>query len=1161
MAQPATADSPLVVISYHLEDKQWVDRVLAHLRRAAAKPNVSLHHLPENRPLRKAIRTQLDLVKAKVVVLVVSPNYMGSPASEDELNYLSGLPKHVRGFVLVTQHTGSAEFSKLPSDFLTVNAVPLTEASIERQDEILSGLVKLVDSFLTEDSASPPPPEDNERQPTIADLAKFALSDEVDDALRRARKLATASTVRPSTVTTPALLFGLAEGGRVVINYFRSPQFLWKELTAGGEDVYTKALMEGFPGLISLGERASQSIESIPAQTDLVTANVVKVFAFAEEIAVRTIPQTSGKPGEGVVRFHEVHPRIGARHLLGALLALDPSDGSTGASRYLAWFARSTSEVAALRKRFYDFIVKNLPDDDHQAWRSILIDLKLPESRITPEQKVEPKISDTTPQPTVAGFIADDWNGRDLLGITRDVNALASLVAAYKVEPPLSIGLFGDWGSGKSHFMRQMKKRVEMLSRLARDSGQPQRDLGFYKNIVQIEVNAWHYIEGNLWASLVDHIFANLKLSEREPPKYAEERRNKLIEELDIKEELKKKIDSQVEECTQELRKVEARKQQAEADLNKASTQLENFRHQAEASLETLTVAVKLTDEEKELLKRLGLSSSDTVNGAEVRKHYDELKGRWNRFKVWWQLFRSDKRVGRRYLFSGLAVLFAVGGPLLLKIGTLPRVPTLLVTAIGFLATFIAAAKPAWDQFQKTLQALEKRDQEVERERLKRITELESKVNALGGEVVAAKLKSESVGKEIDQLKANIASTSSRRILAEFIEDRAAAADYRRHLGLLALVRRDFEKLRDLFEQQRAEEEAGTEGPDDQIKINRIVLYIDDLDRCPPERVVQVLQAIHLLLAFPLFVVVVGVDSRWITRSLAQSYEWLRETDELVSNDGDKHQENGSRLPSGATPHDYLEKIFQIPFWLRSMNEDACAEFLDGLTKDALHEPEPPPIIRETTEPVASEAVIEMVSSAALNEDEVNRENEPDELKTDIKAYPKPDPAPDRNVDLAPRSLTFSDSEIEYMKELVPLIGRSPRAVKRFLNCYRLIKVGLTPEEFDKFVGEQGESHGYKAVMILLGIITGAPTVSSYVIDELKKIPAETTPRAREQLLAALDKNAELQQQRDAQRLNNFLKTHDFGKPPGALFHELLNFVPRCSRFSFKASRADGAKL
>ena len=60
--------------------------------------------------------------------------------------------------------------------------------------------------------------------------------------------------------------------------------------------------------------------------------------------------------------------------------------------------------------------------------------------------------------------------------------------------------------------------------------------------------------------------------------------------------------------------------------------------------------------------------------------------------------------------------------------------------------------------------------------------------------------------------------------------------------------------------------------------VHRIVLYIDDLDRCPPAIVVKVLQAVHLLLAFPLFVVVVAVDARWLAKSLEQHYGELLST-------------------------------------------------------------------------------------------------------------------------------------------------------------------------------------------------------------------------------------------------------------------------------------------
>ena len=61
----------------------------------------------------------------------------------------------------------------------------------------------------------------------------------------------------------------------------------------------------------------------------------------------------------------------------------------------------------------------------------------------------------------------------------------------------------------------------------------------------------------------------------------------------------------------------------------------------------------------------------------------------------------------------------------------------------------------------------------------------------------------------------------------------------------------------------------------DPTVVNRIILYIDDLDRCPPEKVVDVLRAIHLLLAFRLFVVVVAVDARWMKRSLKDRFSLM----------------------------------------------------------------------------------------------------------------------------------------------------------------------------------------------------------------------------------------------------------------------------------------------
>src|SRR5206468_9352712 len=104
-------------------------------------------------------------------------------------------------------------------------------------------------------------------------------------------------------------------------------------------------------------------------------------------------------------------------------------------------------------------------------------------------------------------------------------------------------------------------------------------------------------------------------------------------------------------------------------------------------------------------------------------------------------------------------------------------------------------------------------------------------------------------------------------------------------------------------------------------------LYIDDLDRCPSSLVVQVLQAVHLLLAFDLFVVVVGVDSRWLLRSLEEEYAQLKP----------RAQSDAAAVIAGSsTPQDYLEKIFQIPYWVPEMDERGYKRLVHDLVAEQL---------------------------------------------------------------------------------------------------------------------------------------------------------------------------------------------------------------------------------
>jgi hypothetical protein len=147
--------------------------------------------------------------------------------------------------------------------------------------------------------------------------------------------------------------------------------------------------------------------------------------------------------------------------------------------------------------------------------------------------------------------------------------------------------------------------------------------------------------------------------------------------------------------------------------------------------------------------------------------------------------------------------------------------------------------------------------------------------------------------------------------LAGLVADRVAGASYRSRLGVMTQIREDFKHMAALLadaaddpqpnpatRSARAglESEADGDAPvgrgarrdgrsgttaeidaagDELPRIDRIILYIDDLDRCPPRRVVELLEAVHLLLAVDLFVVVVAVDPRWLLRSIAAHYRDL----------------------------------------------------------------------------------------------------------------------------------------------------------------------------------------------------------------------------------------------------------------------------------------------
>src|SRR5262249_20573610 len=245
----------------------------------------------------------------------------------------------------------------------------------------------------------------------------------------------------------------------------------------------------------------------------------------------------------------------------------------------------------------------------------------------------------------------------------------------------------------------------------------------------------------------------------------------------------------------------------------------------------------------------------------------------------------------------------------------------------------------------------------------------------------------------------------------DFISERVGSQDYRKHLGIAALIRSDFDQLSQLIAAQNEDfikKDNGKVRKEDQHMINRIVLYIDDLDRCPPDRVAEVLQAVHLLLAFPLFVVVVAVDARWLSQSLLTKYQNLlvRDVPELSKGFGRQ-----------ASPQDYLEKIFQVPFWVRPLPEKARIRIVNGLVAESLISPSANSEDSDENHPTTGQRGESDKDIANVKEERDRALWEASERKRPLNL--------DAMTDLKPQSLDIQAIELQFMDELRSLLGET----------------------------------------------------------------------------------------------------------------------------------------
>ncbi|HED6263872.1 TPA: hypothetical protein R5X30_002986 [Enterobacter bugandensis] len=715
------------------------------------------------------------------------------------------------------------------------------------------------------------------------------------------------------------------------------------------------------------------------------------------------------------------------------------------------------------------------------------------------------------------GFAADTIDEQhDQLGIQTEVQTLAAIMMARDVTPPLAIGLFGEWGSGKSFFMSQMRKTVKALAQRPQQQGVSP----YCSSVVQITFNAWHYAETNLWASLVSaifeklaiHIFGGTPTERQQAQLIAELASAKAVTEEVRAEERRASEHLKGEEARlDELRKKRLAEEQKLAKFNPTYLidllEDSTLKKQAEQAFEQLGLPVVLdrVDDFKHAVADAGKLSSQTVALLKVLS----AKGR---SPLYLALF-----------FAALAVP-AAGYAVYNWLSPDNKLFTTLGTMFAGIATFATAGieivrrgmKEVNVILKPVMEARKKADAALEKIRKKPAdAELE-----LAANVEVLKVKEQDARRRVADAAARVAATEERlreleesRDLARFIADRHDSADYRKHLGLVTLVRQDFEALSERIRQHGTAADGGR-------KVERIVLYIDDLDRCPASQVVNVLQAVHLLLAYPLFVVVVGVDSRWLTNSLSMHYKEL----------GAAFTEAPE---AAASPQHYLEKIFQIPYSLRPMSAEGYGKLVSELTAGGQRMP----VTQLLTPTVPSSGPADVKpstpSSAAIGAALTSDAN-----VTAQQSALAPEPAA-----IEERALVIHSWEESFAASLYPLIP-SPRAAKRLVNVYRVLKASVGGAQLQAFEGTETEPGQFQIPLLLLAIqICDASTATAWFADLMAE--QGQCDSSEEAFIRTATADA---RKRLMERIQYIFMEAGFPKDATLL----TNWIPLVSRFTFE---------
>lgn len=196
---------------------------------------------------------------------------------------------------------------------------------------------------------------------------------------------------------------------------------------------------------------------------------------------------------------------------------------------------------------------------------------------------------------------------------------------------------------------------------------------------------------------------------------------------------------------------------------------------------------------------------------------------------------------------------------------------------------------------------------------------------------------------------------------------------------------------------------------DKDSNIDNLIIIIDDLDRCSPERILETLEAIKLFLSVKKTTFIIAMDEDIIRYSIKKKYPKLSQGDEID------------------VAKDYIEKIVQLPIKLPELSDIDIKNYLLLLICEMYLKEDKLKIFLEKLEEDGLFTKGEIISSVDIK----------DKLKTISKDY----------KDYIESKYEFKDfeSQLEIFSKIGDIISSTlkgnPRQAKRFLNTFYVRKM------------------------------------------------------------------------------------------------------------------------